>query len=166
MFTQAALYVMITYPMMGYYWSANKIFWSLYSMFCNMLYFNYLGMLLVSLTPNVQLASIVASSSYTMLNLFCGYFVPRPQIPKWWIWMYYLCPLSWALNGMLTSQYGDLNKEISAFAETKTVAAFLEDYYGFHHDFLDVTALLLIAFPIVFALLFAYCIGNLNFQRR
>ncbi|KAE9602538.1 hypothetical protein Lal_00049481 [Lupinus albus] len=166
LFTQAVLYVIITYPMMGYYWSATKVFWLLYSMFCNMLYFNYLGMLLVSLTPNIQLASIVASSSYTMLNLFSGYFLPRLQIPKWWIWMYYLCPMSWALNGMLTSQYGDINTEISAFEETKTVAEFLKDYYGFDHDFLGVTALVLIAFPILFALLFSYCIGNLNFQKR
>lgn len=67
---------------------------------------------------------------------------------------------------MLTSQYGDLNKEISAFGETKTVAAFLEDYFGFHHDFLGVTGVVLIVFPIVFAVIFAYSIGNLNFQRR
>uniref|UniRef100_A0A2N9EID3 ABC-2 type transporter transmembrane domain-containing protein n=1 Tax=Fagus sylvatica TaxID=28930 RepID=A0A2N9EID3_FAGSY len=78
LFTQAVLYVIITYPMIGYYWSAYKIFWSFYSMFCTLLYFNYLGMLLVSLTPNVQVASIVASSSYTMLNLFSGFIVPRP----------------------------------------------------------------------------------------
>ncbi|XP_027919830.1 pleiotropic drug resistance protein 3-like isoform X1 [Vigna unguiculata] len=163
---QVVLYVIITYPMLGYDWSAYKVFWSLYSMFCNLLYFNYLGMLLVSLTPNVQLASIVASSSYTMVNLFCGYFVPRPQIPKWWIWMYYLCPMSWALNGMLTSQYGDADKEISAFEEKKTIVQFLEDYYGFHHDFLSVTGVVLIVFPISIAILFAYCIGKLNFQKR
>ncbi|WVZ09670.1 hypothetical protein V8G54_014200 [Vigna mungo] len=139
---QAVVYVIITYPMLGHDWSAYKVFWSLYSMFCNLLYFNYLGMLLVSLIPNVQLASIVASSSYTMLTLFCGYFVPRPQIRKWWIWMYYLCPASWALNGMLTSQYGDADQEISAFEEKKTIFQFLEDYYGFHHDFLSVIATL------------------------
>ncbi|RDX80824.1 Pleiotropic drug resistance protein 3, partial [Mucuna pruriens] len=163
---QAAVYVIITYPMLGYDWSAYKIFWSFFSMFCNMLYYNYLGMLIVSLTPNVQLASIVCSSAYTMLNLFSGYFVPRLQIPKWWIWMYYLCPMSWVLNGMLTSQYGDVNRKISAFEEKKAVAKFLEDYYGFHHDFLGVTGVVLIVIPIVIAILFAYCIGNLNFQRR
>ncbi|XP_061351458.1 pleiotropic drug resistance protein 3-like isoform X2 [Gastrolobium bilobum] len=166
LFTQAALYVIITYPMMGYYWSAYKIFWLFFSMFCNMLCFNYLGMLIISLTPNVQVASIAASSFYTMMNLFSGYFVPRLQIPKWWIWMYYLCPVSWVLNGMLTSQYGDITRNISTFEETKPVAVFLKDYYGFHHDFLGVTGLVLIVFPIVFAVLFAYCIGNLNFQRR
>lgn len=88
------------------------------------------------------------------------------HIPKWWLWLYYLCPTSWALNGMLTSQYGDLDKEISVFGEAKTVPAFLEDYYGFHHNLLGLVAVVLILFPIVFASLFAYCIGKLNFQRR
>ena len=48
--------------------------------------------------------------------------------------MYYLTPTSWSLNGMLTSQYGDINKEIVVFRETKAVVAFLEEYFGFHHD--------------------------------
>ncbi|KAG5096670.1 hypothetical protein JHK82_046524 [Glycine max] len=102
---------------------------------------------------------------------FAGMYSPwaysfAQRIPKWWIWMYYLCPMSWALNGMLTSQYGDVNKEISAFEEKKTIAKFLEDYYGFHHDFLGVVGVVLIVIPIVIAILFAYCIGNLNFQKR
>ncbi|KAI4344715.1 hypothetical protein L6164_011909 [Bauhinia variegata] len=166
LFTQAALYVIITYPMIGYYWSAYKIFWSFYSMFCNMLFFNYLGMLLVSLTPNVQVSAILASSFYIKLNLFSGYIVAKPRIPKWWLWLYYICPTSWALNGMLTSQYGDMKNEISAFGETKAVSAFLEDYFGYHHHLLGVTAVMLIVFPVVLALLFTHCIGNLNFQKR
>jgi hypothetical protein len=88
------------------------------------------------------------------------------QIPKWWIWLYYLTPTSWSLNGLLTSQYGDINKEIAVFEETKTVVAFLEDYFGFHHDRLALVAVVLIAFPLVFASLFSYFIGRLNFQRR
>jgi hypothetical protein len=88
------------------------------------------------------------------------------QIPKWWIWLYYLTPTSWSLNGLLTSQYGDINKEIVVFEETKTVVAFLEDYFGFHHDRLALVAVVLIAFPLVFASLFSYFIGRLNFQRR
>ncbi|KAF6154956.1 hypothetical protein GIB67_018393 [Kingdonia uniflora] len=88
------------------------------------------------------------------------------RIPGWWIWLYYLTPTSWTLNGLLTSQYGDLNQEIMAFGEMKSVANFLRDYFGFHHDRLGIVAIVLIAFPVVFASLFAYCIGKLNFQRR
>ncbi|XVF38962.1 hypothetical protein REPUB_Repub20aG0148200 [Reevesia pubescens] len=162
----AVLYMIITYPMIGYYWSAYKILWSFYCMFCSLLYFTYLGMLIVSLTPNIQVASIVASSAYSLLNLFSGFIMPKPKMPKWWLWLYYLTPTSWSLNGMLTSQYGDIAKEIQVFGETKRVSAFLEDYFGFHHNSLGVVATVLIIFPILFASLFAYFIGRLNFQRR
>ncbi|KAL5852887.1 hypothetical protein ACOSQ3_008005 [Xanthoceras sorbifolium] len=166
LFFEAVIYVIITYPMIGYHWSAYKILWSFYGMFCNLLCCSYLGMLVLSLTPNVQMAAIVTSSSYTMLNLFSGFIIPRPHIPKWWLWLYYICPTSWALNGMLTSQYGDIKKEISVFGETKPVADFLEDYFGFQHSYLGGVAVVLILFPVVFASLFAYFIGKLNFQKR
>ncbi|XP_077217702.1 pleiotropic drug resistance protein 3-like isoform X2 [Tasmannia lanceolata] len=165
-FLHTLLFLIITYPSIGYYWSAYKIFWYFYAMFCTLLYYNYLGMLLVSLTPNVQVASILSSAFYTMLTLFAGFIVPEPQIPKWWVWFYWMCPTSWTLNGLFTSQYGDIKKEIMVFGETKTVASFLHDYFGYHHDRLGVVAIVLTAFPLLFASLFAYCIGKMNFQRR
>ncbi|XP_050273497.1 pleiotropic drug resistance protein 3-like [Quercus robur] len=166
LFIETAIFVTISYPMIGYYGSAYKVFWYFYTIFCSLLYFNYLGMLLVSLTPNFMVAAILSSAFYTTFNLFAGFLIPKPQIPKWWIWMYYLTPTSWSLNGMLSSQYGDINKKIVIFGETKTVVAFLEDYFGFHHDQLAIVAVVLIAFPIVFASLFSYFIGKLKFQRR
>ncbi|KAL4636638.1 hypothetical protein ACB092_03G023300 [Castanea dentata] len=166
LFIETAIFVTISYPMIGYYGSAYKVFWYFYTIFCSLLYYNYLGMLLVSLTPNFMVAAILSSAFYTTFNLFAGFLIPKPQIPKWWIWMYYLTPTSWSLNGMLTSQYGDINKKIVVFGETKTVVAFLEDYFGFHHNQLAIVAIVLIAFPIVFASLFSYFIGQLKFQRR
>ncbi|KAF5182324.1 Abc transporter g family member [Thalictrum thalictroides] len=163
---QALLYVIISYPMIGFIWSGYKVFWFFYAMFCNLLYFNYLGMLLVSVTPNIQVAAVLASSCYTILNLFSGFAIPKPEIPRWWVWIYYLTPSSWTLNVLFTSQYGDVKKEIMVFGETKTIAAFLKDYYGFHHDRLGIAAVALTVFPVVFAVIFAYCIGKLNFQRR
>ncbi|KAK0591339.1 hypothetical protein LWI29_000215 [Acer saccharum] len=102
---------------------------------------------------------------------FAGMYSPRAyalaqKIPKWWIWLYYLTPSSWALNGMLTSQYGDVDKDITVFGEMKQLGSFLEDYFGYYHDRLAITAVVLIAFPVVLASLFAYFIGRLNFQRR
>ncbi|KAK9920066.1 hypothetical protein M0R45_028629 [Rubus argutus] len=165
-FIQAVLFLIITYPMIGYYASAYKVFWYLYAVFCSLLYYNYMGMMLVSLTPNFMVAAILSSVFYTLYNLFSGFLIPKPQIPKWWIWLYYLTPSSWSLHGLLTSQYGDINKEIIIFGQPKTVSAFLKDYFGFHHDQLAMVALVLIAFPIAFASIFAYGIGRLNFQRR
>ncbi|CAA2995350.1 pleiotropic drug resistance 3 [Olea europaea subsp. europaea] len=163
---QALAFTIITYPMIGYYWSAYKVFWYFYSMFCTLLYYTYLGMFLISVTPSFPVAAILQSTFYTMFNLFAGFLIPLPQIPKWWIWFYYLIPTSWTLNGMFTSQYGDIEKEIMVFGESKTVSAFLKDYFGFHHNRLPIVAVMLILYPFLFASIFAYCIGKLNFQKR
>lgn len=166
LFSVALIFTVITYPMIGYYSSAYKVFWYFYAMFCTLLYFNYMGMMLVALTPNYQLASIISSAFYSMFNLFSGFLIPQPHIPKWWLWLYYICPTSWTLNGLLSSQYGDIQQPITVFEKTTKVASFVEDYFGFHHNQLGIVAVVLILFPLMFASLFAYFIGKLNFQRR
>ena len=75
-------------------------------------------------------------------------------------------PSSWTLNCLLTSQYGDVKDEIMVLGETKTVASLLQDYFGFHHDRLPVTAIVLISYPLIFSFLFAFFITRLNFERR
>lgn len=88
------------------------------------------------------------------------------KIPKWWNWCYWICPGSWSLRGLLTSQYGDIDKEIVAFGERKAIKTFLGSYFGYHSADTSVVALVLIAFPFVFASIFAYSMAKLNFQRR
>ncbi|CAI9101367.1 OLC1v1038673C1 [Oldenlandia corymbosa var. corymbosa] len=165
-FTQTLAFTIISYPMIGYYCSAWKFLFYFYTIFCTCLYFNYWGMLLVSITSTLPLASIVLSASYTMFNLFAGFYVPRLRIPKWWTWLYYLIPSSWALNGLITSQFGDIQGEIEVFGQTTTPATFIKHYYGFDHNQLPLVAFMLILYPLTFALLFAYFIGRLNFQNR
>uniref|UniRef100_A0A0A0LBH1 ABC transporter domain-containing protein n=1 Tax=Cucumis sativus TaxID=3659 RepID=A0A0A0LBH1_CUCSA len=165
-FIQAAAYVIIIYPMIGYYASATKILWCFYSFLCVFLCYNYLGMLLISITPNFHIANILSSAFFTLFNLFSGFLIPNPQIPKWWTWMYYLTPTSWILNCLLTSQYGDIDRTLMVFGEKTTVSAFLRDYFGFHHSQLPLVAVILILFPLAYALLFGFCIGKLNFQKR
>ncbi|KAL0662220.1 hypothetical protein Bca4012_099057 [Brassica carinata] len=163
---QSLLCTIIVYPMIGYHMSVYKMFWSWYSTFCSLLIFNYCGMLMVALTPNIHMALTLRTTFFSMVNLFAGFTIPKKKIPKWWIWMYYLSPTSWVLEGLLNSQYGDVDKQIIAFGETKRVSAFLEDYFGYRYDSLALVAFVLIAFPIVVASLFAFFMSKLNFQKK
>ncbi|KAF8093762.1 hypothetical protein N665_0379s0046 [Sinapis alba] len=166
LFIQAAEFVIITYPMIGFYPSAYKVFWAVYSMFTSLLTYNYLAMFLISITPNFMVASILQSIFFVNFNLFSGFLIPVTQVPRWWIWLYYMTPTSWTLNGFFSSQYENINEEIIVFGESTTASRFLEDYFGFHHDRLAVTAVVQMAFPIALALMFAFFVGKLNFQRR
>ena len=88
------------------------------------------------------------------------------KIPKWWIWAYWICPTAWSLNGFITSQYGDIKKEIIVHGEPIAISVFLESNYGYQYKDLPVVATVLLAFPFFFAAAFAYAISKLNFQKR
>ncbi|KAK8520248.1 hypothetical protein V6N12_004205 [Hibiscus sabdariffa] len=166
LFIQALVFEMITYPMIGYYRSAYKVLWYLYAIFCTQLYFTFFGMLFVSLTPEVTIAGALLSVFHPLLSLFSGFLIPPLKIPKWWTWMYHVMPISWTLNCLLTSQYGDVNDEVMVFGESMTMASLLENYFGFRHGRLPATAIILISYPLISAFLFAFFLARLNFERR
>ncbi|XBH91319.1 hypothetical protein VPH35_082741 [Triticum aestivum] len=163
---QVVLFMLIAYPMIGYAWTAAKFFWFMYTMVCTLLCFVYMGMVVVSFTPNIQVAFVLSSMFYTLQNLMSGFIMPAPQIPRWWIWFYYVSPMLWALRVLFTTQFGDYDDMmIDVFGETKSVPAFMKDYFGFRRDLLPLAAVVLAAFPILLAVLFGYNISKLNFQR-
>lgn len=82
----ALLFMLIAYPTIGYAWTAAKFCWFFYTMFCTLLYFVYFGMLIVSITPNLQVASIYASSFYMTQHLLSGFVMP-PSVShaRWYL---------------------------------------------------------------------------------
>ncbi|KAM0933651.1 putative ABC-type xenobiotic transporter [Dioscorea sansibarensis] len=166
-FIQAMYYTLIVYSMMSFQWTAAKFLWFFFISFFSFLYFTYYGMMTVSISPNHQIAAILASTFYSVFNLFSGFFIPRPRIPKWWIWYYWICPLAWTVYGLIVTQYGDVEDLIMVPGQgTLRMKDYVRDHFGYHSDFIGVVAAVLVAFSVFFAFMFALCIKKLNFQKR
>ncbi|BFG24412.1 hypothetical protein CerSpe_106880 [Prunus speciosa] len=167
-FIQTTYYTLIVYALVSFQWTAAKFFWFFFINFFSFLYFTYYGMMTVSITPNHQVAAIFAAAFYSVFNLFSGFFIPRPRIPKWWVWYYWICPVAWTVYGLIVSQYGDIEDTIRAPGITPdpTVKGYIEDHYGYDPNFMGPVAGVLVGFTLFFAFLFAYCIRTLNFQVR
>ncbi|MED6107249.1 ABC transporter G member 36, variant 2 [Stylosanthes scabra] len=125
-------------------------------------------MMTVSITPNHQVAAVFAAAFYGVFNLFSGFFIPRPRIPKWWIWYYWICPVAWTVYGLIVSQYRDVTQPILVLGTNNHTAIkdYIEEHYGFNPNFMGPVAVVLVAFTLFFAFIFAYCIKSLNFQTR
>ncbi|ONK70127.1 uncharacterized protein A4U43_C05F30540 [Asparagus officinalis] len=160
---QSVLYCILVYLMINFDWTAAKFLWYTFFTFCSFLYFTYYGMMAVALTPNSDIASVVAAAFYFIWNLFAGFIIPRPRIPVWWRWYYWACPVSWSLYGLCVSQYGDDNNMLE---NGQTVKEFLKSYFGYRHDFLGEVSAAVIGFTVLFAFVFAYGIKFCNFQKR
>ncbi|KAK4427940.1 ABC transporter G family member 35 [Sesamum alatum] len=167
-FVQTSYYTVIVYAMVSFEWEATKFFWFFFVTFFSFLYFTYYGMMTVSMTPNLQVATICSNAFYYLFNLFSGFFIPGPKIPKWWMWYYWSCPMAWTVYGLIVSQYGDVHDAINVpgMSMKPTVKAYIEDYFGYNMGFMGPVAAVLVGFAFFFAFMYAYCIKTLNFQKR
>ncbi|KAL2234771.1 UNVERIFIED_CONTAM: ABC transporter G family member 36 [Sesamum indicum] len=165
---QTTFYTLIVYAMVSFEWTATKFFWFYFVTFFSFLYFTYYGMMTVAITPNHQVAAIFAAAFYALFNLFSGFFIPRPKIPKWWIWYYWICPVAWTVYGLIIGQYGDVQTTIRV-AGTSTqpmIKQYIQDHFGYDPNFKGPVAAVLVGFAVFFAFMYAYCIKTLNFQTR
>ncbi|KAK8936592.1 Pleiotropic drug resistance protein 3 [Platanthera zijinensis] len=162
-FSQALVYGVIVYAMIGFEWTAVKFFWYFFFLFFTFLYFTYYGMMVVGFTPSYHIASVVSSGFYGLWNLLSGFIIPRPRMPVWWRWNVWACPVAWTLYGLAASQFGDIEDKLET---GEPVYQFLRTYYGFRHEFLGVVATVVVGFAVLFAFLFGFAIKVLNFQRR
>jgi hypothetical protein len=55
---------------------------------------------------------------------------------------------------LVVSQFGDIKDMLEDTGGT--VEEFLKDYFGFNHDFLGVVAVVVVAWPVLFAFIFAF----------
>lgn len=77
-FSQTMVYSVIVYAMIGFEWTAAKFFWYAFFQFSCLLYMTFYGMMTVAITPNANIAAIIAASFYGIFNLFSGFIIPRP----------------------------------------------------------------------------------------
>ncbi|KAM1523847.1 hypothetical protein ACFX10_008508 [Malus domestica] len=164
---QTFIYTLLLYSMIGFEWKMGKFLWFYYYILMCFVYFTMYGMMVVALTPGHQIAAIVMSFFLMFWNLFCGFLIPRPQIPIWWRWYYWASPVSWTLYGLVTSQVGDKNGDLVLPGYgTMPLKKFLKDAFGFEYDFLPAVAAAHVGWVLLFCFVFAYGIKFLNFQRR
>ena len=74
---QTIIYCTIFYSMASFDWTALKFIWYSFFMYFTMLYFTFYGMMTTALTPNHNVASIIAAPFYMLWNLFSGFMIPH-----------------------------------------------------------------------------------------
>lgn len=92
-------------------------------------------------------------------------------IPGYWLWFHYLCPITWTLRGIITSQFGDVQDIIVGPGFKGTVKEYISLTLGFDDTINGVSgvlmsAIVLVCFCIFFFGSFAISVKVLNFQSR
>lgn len=160
---QTLAYALIVYSMIGFDWTAAKFFWYIYFMYFTFLYFTFSGMMLLALSPNQMIASLLCAALVGIWNIFSGFSIPRIRAPGWWRWYFWLNPFAWTLYGGIASQFGDIKNQLEFIV---TVEEFIKIYFGYRHDYVRVAAAVVAGFVLLFASLYALSLKVFNFQKR
>ncbi|KAL8113806.1 hypothetical protein AgCh_020916 [Apium graveolens] len=95
-------------------------------------------------------------------------FAMAQRIPGWWLWYYYICPVAWTVNGLIVSQFGNVEDTIKVPGVTPdpTIKSYMEAQFGYDPDFMVPVATIIVGFTVFFACMYAFCLRTLNFQTR
>eukprot|EP00668_Euglena_longa_P028381 GGOE01035595.1.p1 GENE.GGOE01035595.1~~GGOE01035595.1.p1 ORF type:complete len:391 (-),score=125.49 GGOE01035595.1:167-1339(-) len=94
-----------------YYWMVGlnsdvAVFFTWFLIFwLYVLFFAYFGLFLGCVMPSAELASAVAGATTSLGSLLSGFMLPKDSIPWWWRWLYYLNPMTYAVQPILSSQF-------------------------------------------------------------
>ncbi|KAK0570454.1 hypothetical protein LWI29_001359 [Acer saccharum] len=167
-FAQTVIYCSIFYSMASFEWSALKFIWYIFFMYLTMLYFTFYGMMTTAITPNHNVAAIIAAPFYMLWNLFSGFMITHKRMPIYWSWYYWANPVAWSLYGLLTSQYGDDDRPVKLAdgIHSMPIRELLRKVFGFRHDFLVMAGVMVVVFATFFAVIFAFAIKSFKFQKR
>ncbi|GLT70614.1 hypothetical protein SLA2020_426820 [Shorea laevis] len=167
-FAQTIVYGSIFYSMASFEWTFLKFIWYIFFMYFTLLYFTFYGMMTTAITPNHNVAAIIAAPFYMLWNLFSGFMIPHKRIPIWWRWYYWANPIAWSLYGLVTSQYGDDDRLVylSDGTNSAPLRQVVEQVLGYRHDFVGVAGVMVTVFVVFFAMIFAFAIKAFNFLRR
>eukprot|EP00128_Syssomonas_multiformis_P009220 Colp12_sorted_trinity150504_noHs@29141 len=95
----------------------------------------FLGHMLAALLPNAETAHVVSGMCTIMFNLFCGFMIKPSDFPDFWIFMYWINPLHYVIEGLVVTQFNRDHSLVSVTGSTvvQTAARFVEDFYPDWH---------------------------------
>ncbi|KAK9854773.1 hypothetical protein WJX84_001749 [Apatococcus fuscideae] len=140
---QSVIYVLIVYWCIWWAVDAGKFFYFLMFLFLTLLYFAFYGIMAVFVTPNLQVAAVLFAFINVIFNLFAGFVIPRPSMPGWWVWAYYINPVAWSIYGLVASQYGNDTTLLTRLSDGTiiNVSQYYREDFGFKYEMVGVGTL-------------------------
>ena len=107
-FFQVIVFSVIIYFMTGLDLDASKFFIFLLFVYITTLCVTGLYRMFAALSPTLDDAVRFSGVALNLLVIFTGYVIPKPQLLMekiWFGWLYYVTPLSYAFEGVLTNEF-------------------------------------------------------------
>ena len=121
----ALISFIIFYFMVGLSLEAERIVYFILMALASYWVLPAFGQLLAFTSPNIGAAVGVGSLLLTLLTLTMGFLLQPRDIPPWYIWLYWINPLRYILQGVVVNEIG---------GEDPIVDGSLAEFFGWSYD--------------------------------
>lgn len=101
----AIIFSVMVYWMAGFAPLAGSFFMYTALLLLSGLVFGAMFIVLAALCPTLQVAGGLSGVIILLLILLSGYAIVRPAIPGWWIWGFWINPMSWGFRAVTTNEF-------------------------------------------------------------
>ncbi|KAL8153222.1 hypothetical protein V2J09_010982 [Rumex salicifolius] len=102
---ESAIWVIITYFMIGYDPNVNRFFRQYVVLLCIHQVASALFRFNAALGRNMIVASTFGTGALVTLLVLGGFIISREDVKKWWIWGYWISPLAYAQNAISVNEF-------------------------------------------------------------
>ena len=101
----ASLYSLITWWLVGLSNTPGLFFFNVFVVFTVLVTGNCFATMFSVLVPNPMVGQTAGSALFSVMFLFSGFFIPKDQIPNYWIWLYYLSLFQYAYSSFVVNAF-------------------------------------------------------------
>ncbi|GAM18188.1 hypothetical protein SAMD00019534_013630 [Acytostelium subglobosum LB1] len=182
---ETILFSTLIYWMCGLQRSAEKFIYFILMVLASDLSSQSYFKMVSAFSPNATMAAVIAPAILAPLILFAGFMIPHPSIPNWWVWMYWISPIHYSFEGLMSNEHHGRDYHCS---ENELVPPkFISDLYyngtqvcpvnkgddflhtlGFAQDnwFKWVDLAIVMAYSILFSAMMYFFLKNIHYDSR
>ncbi|EFA84973.1 ABC transporter G family protein [Heterostelium album PN500] len=102
---ETVIFSTLVYWMCGLQGNAGKFIYFLLMVLASDLSSQSYFKMVSAFSANATIASVIAPAILAPMILFAGFMIARPSIPNWWIWLYWISPIHYSFEGLMTNEH-------------------------------------------------------------
>ncbi|KAF2073524.1 hypothetical protein CYY_005173 [Polysphondylium violaceum] len=105
---ETVIFTTLVYWMCGLQANAEKFIYFVLLNFVADISFQSFFKMVSAFSPTHTIAAVLAPAILAPFLLFSGFMAPKPSIPGWWIWIYWMSPIKYGFEGLMSNEHHGL----------------------------------------------------------
>ncbi|KAG2769155.1 hypothetical protein PC129_g17166 [Phytophthora cactorum] len=155
----------LVYWMCGFVSHASKFFLFLLVLFLTDVSLGSFYFSLTAASKDINIATPISMAATLIFIIFAGFVITESQIPTYFIWLYWMTPVSWTLRALVVIEYRSRDLDVCEYGDINYCAEFdglrMGEYYLQLYDFK--TERVWILYCVIYMVVFYVCCMTLGY---